>query len=835
MKAKRQRKGKGGKQANNDKFKKLKDSVSDFVKSKGGFDKNENDQRVNFVKRKSRKDLRKEKRKMKKAKMKSHYMGQVMAKSSEELNPSTPAVKEENTHKPALKKTTDAPQRQQKTKKGDAKTKDAKDETKSKKVHFSEDLPKQKKKSGLNESRKLALLEANVEEDREIKKLEKRLGLNKRKNKKSLPQSFTNDGLDYILGILEPGASATGLYESDEEMDIDKAKENFDELEEDSEEQMSDDEDTGDGEEEDEAQMEEEEDVEEEDTQIDDEEVEGDEEDDSDASEENEEVEEAESEQKNPESQELNPATTGKYVPPHLREAADSKRKAELEKLKRSVKGLINRLSQPNMASISSQLEELYMNTSRKDMNDTLTDILLAACVTPALMPERLLMEHILLVSVLHYSVGLEVGAHFLETVVRQFDRIYSELDGTDKECDNLVSIIAHLYNFHVVHAVLVFDILKKLVTSFSSKDIELLLLVLKTVGFVLRKDDPIALKELISEAQRKASAEEEQFQDQTRIRFMLETMMALKNNDMRKIPGYDPEPVEKLRKLQRTLIHSSAGSSDMKLRVSLDNLLEAERVGRWWIVGSSWSGAPMIDDQGNKTTTPSTKGEQYSAKMLELARKQRMNTDVRRNIFCVLMSSEDFLDAYEKLLRLGLKDQQEREIVHVLMDCCLQEKMFNRFYAVLAEKLCSHDRRFQMTFQFSLWDKFRDLANLSNRSLSNLVQLVTHLLHRKSLSLSILKAIEFGELDKPKVKFLKQILSKLLKETEPEDLVNIFGRISGIPKLGMLREGLKLFISHFLLRTVNTQEPPEQAKVLKDRAEVATKAMEARDAKIKL
>lgn len=38
-------------------------------------------------------------------------------------------------------------------------------------------------------------------------------------------------------------------------------------------------------------------------------------------------------------------------------------------------------------------------------------------------------------------------------------------------------------------------------------------------------------------------------------IRFMLETMLALKNNDMRKIPGYDPEPLEKLRKLQRTLV----------------------------------------------------------------------------------------------------------------------------------------------------------------------------------------------------------------------------------------------------------------------------------------
>lgn len=44
-----------------------------------------------------------------------------------------------------------------------------------------------------------------------------------------------------------------------------------------------------------------------------------------------------------------------------------------------------------------------------------------------------------------------------------------------------------------------------------------------------------------------------------------------------------------------------------MKLRVSLDNLLAAEQVGRWWIVGSSWSGAPMISEQRNTATKQST------------------------------------------------------------------------------------------------------------------------------------------------------------------------------------------------------------------------------------
>lgn len=53
--------------------------------------------------------------------------------------------------------------------------------------------------------------------------------------------------------------------------------------------------------------------------------------------------------------------------------------------------------------------------------------------------------------------------------------------------------------------------------------------------------------------------------------------------------------------------IHRAASGSDMKLRVSLENLLEADQVGRWWIVGSSWSGAPMIGDHSNKTSQQST------------------------------------------------------------------------------------------------------------------------------------------------------------------------------------------------------------------------------------
>uniref|UniRef100_A0A8C3RWS8 Nucleolar MIF4G domain-containing protein 1 n=1 Tax=Chelydra serpentina TaxID=8475 RepID=A0A8C3RWS8_CHESE len=630
-------------------------------------------------------------------------------------------------------------------------------------------------------ARKRALLAANEEEEREIRRLERRLGLSKRRKAgaSSVPQSFARDGLGYVLGALEPEATLSGLYEesSEEEaadegrLDLDEGKDAADKEDLDLE-SLDDDQD----------------------------------------------------------------GEAAKYVPSPVRrvdETMDDKKKEELGRLKKTVKGLINRLSEPNLASISGQLEELYMTNSRKDMNETLTDVLMNACVTAAVMPVRLMMEHVLLVSILHHTVGIEVGAHFLETVVRKFDEFYRS-DAEGKECDNLFALIGHLYNFHVVHSLLIFDILKTLVSTFTEKDIELILLLLKNVGFSLRKDDALALKDLISEAQNKANAVGKKFQDQSRIRFMLETMLALKNNDMRKIPGYDPEPVEKLRKLQRTLVHNSGAGRETQLRVSLESLLNADQVGRWWIVGSSWSGAPMIDSTSSKTQQKLPVGK-MSSKILELARKQRMNTDIRRNIFCVLMSSEDFLDAFEKLLKLGLKDQQEREIVHVLIDCCLQEKTYNPFYAYLANKFCEYDRRFQMTFQFSIWDKIRDLGNLSTITFSNLVSLLAHLLKTKSLSLSVFKVIEFSELDKPKVHFLRQVLYILLIKTDLEELTSIFGRLTDNPKLGMLREGLKLFLSHFFLKNVQAHKSAEEASLLKDRVELVNRTLQARESRLKL
>ena len=54
-------------------------------------------------------------------------------------------------------------------------------------------------------------------------------------------------------------------------------------------------------------------------------------------------------------------------------------------------------------------------------------------------------------------------------------------------------------------------------------------------------------------------------------------------------------------------------------------------------------------------------------------------------------------MDCFQKLLKLHLSEVQEREIVHVLLDCCLQEKLFNPYYAYLGQKLCEFKKSYQV------------------------------------------------------------------------------------------------------------------------------------------
>jgi nucleolar MIF4G domain-containing protein 1 len=86
-------------------------------------------------------------------------------------------------------------------------------------------------------------------------------------------------------------------------------------------------------------------------------------------------------------------------------------------------------------------------------------------------------------------------------------------------------------------------------------------------------------------------------------------------------------------------------------LRFTLADIRSSEIKGKWWLVGAAWTGDPLVElnDRALEPTPENVENE----RLLKLARKQGMNTDIRRSIFVVLMTSEVILSVVPAFSRL--------------------------------------------------------------------------------------------------------------------------------------------------------------------------------------
>lgn len=58
---------------------------------------------------------------------------------------------------------------------------------------------------------------------------------------------------------------------------------------------------------------------------------------------------------------------------------------------------------------------------------------------------------------------------------------------------------------------------------------------------------------------------------------------------------------------------------------------------------------------------------------------------NLRRTIYLVIMSSVDFQECCHKLLKLNIREGQQLELCNMLLECCMQERTYLRFYGLAA------------------------------------------------------------------------------------------------------------------------------------------------------
>ncbi len=252
------------------------------------------------------------------------------------------------------------------------------------------------------------------------------------------------------------------------------------------------------------------------------------------------------------------------------------------------------------------------------------------------------------------------------------------------------------------------------------------------------------------------------------------------------------------------------AGQSLQMLRPNWKDLVDKERAGgrmgagQWWEQGVKLEPIRM-NRSGSKGLSGGAQeeeaaGGQHDKQLRQLASSHKMGSEVRKAIFMVMMDSEDYQDAAEKLLRLNLQESQAREIMRVAFHCCIHEKGWNPFYAYLMSHLCSIDKHHQFTLRLCFWDAFKEMGawvatDAGKMKIANVAQLLAHAWASSALSFSLLKPIEIEQMGEGGHLCLKLAFRALLLECGQNTQAKLISKIAAAEsEMADLRAGLKWF-----------------------------------------
>jgi len=364
------------------------------------------------------------------------------------------------------------------------------------------------------------------------------------------------------------------------------------------------------------------------------------------------------------------------------------------------------------------------------------------------------------------------------------------------------------MYNLGVVACPLIFDIIKvilgiedgKTTRTMTEIDVELLLRIVKTSGSQLRHDDPTSLKTIVERAQQSSQVGPSNALS-SRSKFMLEALEDVKNsrNKASANQTLEQQSIARMKKYLAGLAKRRTVKTQEPLRVGLKDLQDVDKRGKWWLVGAAWAGYDMSkkgDVQSAKAASGQEQRESISngladeqakrSALVQVARQHGMNTGIRQDIFIILMSSQDYLDALEKLQSLKFKkESQRREVIRVLLHCIGSEVNYNPYYVILASRLAVEDIGTKYTLQYCLWDFLRDLGEkgvggrsiverdeeasddedsmssglVSEGRIANVARAYGWWIAKGALSLSAMKVIDFTTLKSKAVDFLQQLL----------------------------------------------------------------------------
>ena len=452
----------------------------------------------------------------------------------------------------------------------------------------------------------------------------------------------------------------------------------------------------------------------------------------------------------------LNTRTGGAYIPPaKLRlmqdkindKSSEAFQRLAWQALKKSINGLINKVNSPNIAII---VRELFSENIVRGRGLLCQSIMQAQTASPTF-------THVYaaLAGIINTKFP-NIGELLLKRLILNFRRGFKRNDKI--RCMSSTRFIAHLVNQQVVHELLALEILTLLLDSPTDDSVEVAITFLKECGQKLSEVSPRGIN-AIFESLRTVLHESNL---DKRTQYMIEVMFQVRKDGFKDNPAVldELDLVEEEDQFTHTVslmdeekrldgeevlnvfkLDPDYEANETKYEAIKKKLLDDEESGS----DDSDAGSSGSDSDSEGDDKSDGAGEEdTSAPIIDQTETNMIA--LRRTIYLTIQSSLDFEETVHKLMKLNLKAGHETELCHMVLDCCAQQRTYEKFFGLLAQRLCQLKREYVEPFQNIFVDSFNTCHRLEIGKLRNVGKLFAHLLFTDAISWEVLSVIHLNE-----------------------------------------------------------------------------------------
>ena len=473
--------------------------------------------------------------------------------------------------------------------------------------------------------------------------------------------------------------------------------------------------------------------------------------------------------------EEINPAdlallqklrSSGTYVPPHrlahLRSKITDKSSKEYQRLswdalRKGINGVVNKV---NVTNISDVIPELFQLNLVRGKGLFVRAVMKAQSASPGFTN-----VYASIVAVVNTKLP-EIGELLLNRIILQFRRCIRRADrpGVAAAC----TFVGHLVNQQIAHEILALQLLTFLLETPTEGAVAVAASLTKDVGMYLTEICPQgvhAIFERLRVVLQEGDAD-------ARTQYIIEDLFDARKSNFAEYPTKIPE-LDLVRSKDQITHDLALDDEDLDKDDALDVFRldpNYEKTEEMWnkvkkrILGddsgsdSDSSTDSEAEDSGTEADDESEDGDAEEVKEDKQQGTAPSHTQtikdfteadlvaMRRTIYLTIMSSIDFEECTHKLMGINIPETLEMELINMLVECCSQERTYQRYYGLLGRRLCTISRAYQEATIHAFEGHYATIHRFETNQLRNVAMLYAHLLSTDALPWTVFECIHMNE-----------------------------------------------------------------------------------------